>query len=135
MADSTPGVRDLSIPDDPNSEPEVRGNFPNTRWSLVLATRGGESKRAHEALAELCRNYWYPLYAYARRRGLSPHDAEDRTQDLFRSLIEHRSLQSVAPENGRLRSYLLASMKNAIAKAYRSQRTEKRGGGEVMASI
>jgi RNA polymerase sigma factor (sigma-70 family) len=135
MADSTSDDRDLRLPEDPTSEPGAGGNFPNTRWSLVLATRGGEGNRAQEALAELCRSYWYPLYAYARRRGLSPHDAEDRTQDLFRSLIEHRSLQSVSPENGRLRSYLLTSMKNAIAKVYRSQMTAKRGGGEVVASI
>lgn len=134
MADPT-AEDHVRLPEDDVSEPGPGGNFPNTRWSLVLATRGGESKKAHEALAELCRTYWYPLYAYARRRGLPPHDAEDRTQDLFRSLIEHGSLQLLAPENGRLRSYLLTSLKNAISKAYRSQMAEKRGGGETITSI
>jgi DNA-directed RNA polymerase specialized sigma24 family protein len=61
--------------------------FPTTRWSLVIAINRTDATSSLKALAELCEVYWYPLYAYARRRGLSPQDAEDRTQDMFRSLI------------------------------------------------
>src|SRR5438132_943789 len=93
----------------PSSE-QARDRFPNTRWSVVIAAQRGDGPIARKALERLCRDYWYPLYAYARRHGLTPHDAEDRTQDCFASLIELESLQSVTQERGRLRSFFLAAM-------------------------
>ncbi len=108
------------------------GNFPATRWSLVLAARGQDTILARRALGELCQSYWYPLYAFVRRQGLTPEDAEDCTQEFFHSLIERDSLQTVAPEAGRLRSFLLSSVRHHIVDAARRRTAQKRGGGAVV---
>src|SRR5678815_888511 len=84
--------------------------FFTTHWSLVLAAQG-QSPAAEKALEELCRIYWRPLYAFARRQGHKPEEARDLTQGLFQSLLTRRDLDAVRQEKGRLRSYLLVSFK------------------------
>ena len=102
--------------------------FATTRWSVVLAA-GGATPAAGEALAVLCRAYWYPLYTFVRREGKSAPDAQDLTQEFFARLIAKEWLGEVAPERGRFRSWLLAAMKHFLAKEWRDAHREKRGGG------
>ena len=90
------------------------GAFHPTRWTLVLAARGTDAL-ASRALEDLCRAYWYPLFAYVRRRGVSAHEAEDVVQSFFARLIEKRDLAAVAPEKGRFRSFLLAAIRNHLS--------------------
>jgi DNA-directed RNA polymerase specialized sigma24 family protein len=111
------------------------GEFPPTRWSLVLTAKSADTSTAQRAVAELCRTYWYPLYSYARRQGLSPEDAEDRTQEFFQSLIERNSLSSVDAERGKLRSFLLGGIKKSIITTHRRETAAKRGGGALVFSI
>lgn len=114
---------------DPVIPPDSRsGKFATTRWSLVRAT-GGNHPDASEALATLCRAYWYPLYAYVRRRGFQPADAQDRTQAFFAHLLEGERFQMADPERGRFRSFLLKSLQNFLSGQRRRNRAEKRGGG------
>ena len=109
----------------------VSRSFPPTRWSLVLAARDGSQKEAAAAVEAVCLMYWHPLYAYARRCGHGPHDAEDLTQEFFRSLLEKRWIEQADPEKGRLRSFLILAMKRFMAKEWRRVSTQKRGGGET----
>ncbi len=110
------------------------GAFATTQWSVVLAAHGGDS-HATAALGQLCERYWYPVYAFVRRQGHSPHDAQDFTQEFFARLIEKDWLADVAPERGRFRSWLLASMRNFLANEWNRQRTQKRGGGVAVLSL
>lgn len=106
--------------------------FATTHWSVVLKAGevpGDESARALDAL---CRGYWYPLYAYIRRLGHSPHDAQDLTQSFFAYLLEKRLLTRADPENGRFRSFLLGSLKNFMANEWRKQSAQKRGAGQTI---
>ena len=109
--------------------------FATTRWSVVLAAGADPSEQADRALAELCANYWYPLYAYVRRRGYEAEDARDLTQAFFAKLLEKKSLAAADPARGRFRSFLLTSMKNFLASEWRRQATLKRGGDEEVLSI
>ena len=124
------------MPDEslPSNPPDSSG-FPATRWSLVRAAREGDTSVARRALGEICQGCWYPLYAYARRRGLTPEDAEDCTQEFFRNLIARESLRTAAPEHGRLRAFLLAAMKRHMAGEYRKATAQKRGDGRPAVSI
>jgi RNA polymerase sigma-70 factor (ECF subfamily) len=106
-----------------------RRRFATTRWSLVLAAGGDPSEHADRALSELCADYWYPLYAYVRRRGYEAEDARDLTQAFFARLLEKRRLRAADPARGRFRSFLLASMKNFLTSEWRRQATLKRGAG------
>src|SRR6266446_8651404 len=90
--------------------------FVTTHWSVVL-TAQGRSPAADEALEKLCRTYWWPLYGFVRRNGCTPEEAQDLTQAFFARLLERRDLETVRQERGRLRSYLLASLKNFLSKA------------------
>lgn len=105
--------------------------FTTTHWSLVAAAGADEASltRARKALEELCRAYWYPLYAFVRYRGYSPDDAQDLTQSFFTRIIETGGLASADPERGRFRSYLLGAMKHFLANEWHRARTQKRGGG------
>jgi RNA polymerase sigma factor (sigma-70 family) len=104
--------------------------FAATRWTLVLtAARGNASSAAAVALGELCRVYWYPLYAFLRRRGHTPHDAEDLTQEFFAQLLARQFLAKVDREKGKFRSFLLASLKNFLADERDRAKAQKRGGG------
>lgn len=110
----------------------ARGSFPETRWSLVLAAGGGDDVHRREALAEICRLYWYPLYVYARRRGYTPEDAQDITQSFFAQLFELKVIERLGGgEKGRLRSYLLTAIQNWMTKDYRKKVALKRGAGTV----
>jgi RNA polymerase sigma factor (sigma-70 family) len=107
----------------------VSMTFAPTRWTIVLAAGRNDTARADAALAELCRTYWYPMYAYARRRGQTPHDAEDLTQAFFARLIEKDWLAPVRREKGRFRSFMLVAMKRFMADEWDKARAAKRGGG------
>ena len=102
--------------------------FTTTQWSVVLDAQS-ESPLAQEALEKLCRIYWWPLYGFVRRQGYSPEEAQDLTQGFFAMMLERKDFDVVRREKGRLRSYLLASLKNFLAKAHRRAMTIKRGEG------
>ena len=118
----------------PTSEPG-RGGFPPTHWSVVLTAGHGRSGDAAEALAELCRTYWYPLYAYARRSGRSPEDAQDLTQGFFEHLLESRLVASADATRGRFRSFLLQCFRNFMAAEHAKATRQKRGGGQPILSL
>jgi RNA polymerase sigma-70 factor (ECF subfamily) len=104
--------------------------FAATRWTLILsAARGSHTPLAAAALAELCRTYWYPLYAFLRRRGHDTHEAEDLTQAFFAHLLARQFLADVDREKGKFRSFLLASLKNFLADQRDRAQAQKRGGG------
>ncbi len=102
--------------------------FATTRWSLVLAAGNNADDDSDSALAELCTQYWSPLYAYARRRGYNADDARDLTQAFFVKLLENRDLQAADQTRGRFRTFLLAAMKNFISGQWRKDNAQKRGG-------
>jgi RNA polymerase sigma-70 factor (ECF subfamily) len=116
--------------------PGPRG-FATTHWSLIVAARPDEASqgRARRALEELCRTYWYPLYAYVRYRGYSADDAQDLTQSFFARIIEKGGFASADPERGRFRSYLLGAMKHFLANEWHRARARKRGGGERIVEL
>src|SRR5215467_12882406 len=103
--------------------------FTTTHWSVVLEAQG-ESPAAQEALEKLCRMYWRPIFAFLRRRGLPPAEAEDITQGFFAELLERRSLDAVRKEKGRLRSFLLGGLKYFLANQKRQAMAIKRGKGQ-----
>jgi len=107
--------------------------FPSTHWSVVFAAGRNEAEPqiAEAALAELCRGYWAPLYAFVRSRGHTVHDAQDLTQSFFAYLLEHKVYARANRQKGRFRSFLLASLKNFLADAADRERTLKRGGAHV----
>lgn len=109
--------------------------FATTHWSVVLAAGRQDTARAHLALEKLCQSYWYPLYAYVRRRGQSAHDAQDLTQAFFARLLERQSLAGADPERGRFRSFLLGAMNHFLADEWAKLRTQKRGGGQAILSL
>ncbi len=108
--------------------------FTTTQWSVVLAAQD-RSPAADEALEKLCRTYWWPLYGFVRRNGYRPEEAQDLTQGFFALLLERRGLDVVRREKGRLRSYLLVSLKNFLAKARRRELALKRGEGRSLVPL
>jgi RNA polymerase sigma-70 factor (ECF subfamily) len=104
--------------------------FATTRWTLVLESQG-ESPAAHEALEKLCRIYWRPIHTFVRRQGVTPEEAKDVTQGFFALILERKDFLSVRQEKGRLRSFLLASLKHFMANARRDATAIKRGGGQI----
>ncbi|HKM57174.1 MAG TPA: sigma factor [Chthoniobacterales bacterium] len=102
--------------------------FHTTRWSEILVAAQSQLPGSQAALSELCRLYWYPLYAFARRRGQGPHEAQDLTQGFFLHLLEHRALKQAQPLKGKFRSFLLASFQNFILDEASRARCLKRGG-------
>jgi RNA polymerase sigma-70 factor (ECF subfamily) len=111
-------------------EPSGPRAFTTTHWTLVSAARSDEASqtRAREALEELCRTYWYPLYAFVRSRGYSADDAEDLTQAFFTRIIESDGFAAADRERGRFRSYLLGAMKHFLANEWHRAKAQKRGG-------
>lgn len=95
---------------------------------MVLAAGRSDSTRAQSALSTLCQAYWYPLYAYVRRRGYSPHDAQDMTQEFFARLLEHNWLARASRERGRFRTFLLSALSHFLANEWDKARAQKRGG-------
>ncbi len=110
----------------------MKESFATTHWSLVLAAGKGAAAEAQNALAALCQTYWYPLYAYVRRQGHQPDDAQDLTQAFFAQLLEKHYLQSANPERGRFRSFLLTALKRFVSKEQNRERAKKRGGGRKL---
>jgi RNA polymerase sigma-70 factor (ECF subfamily) len=102
--------------------------FVTTRWSVVLAARDGDGRYAALAMETLCKTYWRALYAYARRHGLSPPDAEDVTQAFFARLLEKDYLKSVQPERGPFRAFLQMAFKRFLAKEHERESALRRGG-------
>lgn len=122
-------------PDDNPSARWNRQNFATTHWSLVLRAGHQDGPAATEALDKLCRAYWYPLYAFARRQSCNPEEAQDVTQEFFSRLLAKNHLQMADPNRGRFRSFLLASMKNLLANERRAAARQKRGGDILIFSL
>jgi len=110
------------------SSPLHEKGFVATRWSVVLQAGRESSPQAGAALETLCRTYWYPLYAFVRRQGYQPHDAQDLTQSFFARLLEKRSFGLADPRRGRFRSFLLKSLKNFLINEHQKLKVQKRGG-------
>lgn len=113
------------------NDPHAPRDFATTHWSLVVAAKPDavSRSRAREALEQLCRAYWYPLYAFVRYRGYSADDAQDLTQAFFTRLIETSGFALADPQRGRFRSYLLGAMKHFLANQWHRDQAWKRGGG------
>jgi RNA polymerase sigma factor (sigma-70 family) len=109
--------------------------FPSTHWSRVIAAGSRSSPESREALADLCKTYWYPLYAFVRRRGHDPHAAEDIVQGFFATLLEKDGLTTVDRAKGRFRSFLVAACSHFLANQLDYERRLKRGGGSVIVPI
>src|SRR5512145_1680203 len=107
-------------------------DFPTTRWTLVIAAADSRRTEARSALVSLCEGYWYPLYAYVRRRGYPADQAQDLTQEFFIRVLEGRYLDRADPEKGRFRSFILTSLKFFVADEEDRRRAHKRGGGVVV---
>lgn len=108
-----------------------RPAFVTTHWSVVLTAGRTDTTRAQAALAKLCQTYWYPLYAYIRRRGHSPEDAQDSTQEFFSRLLAGNWLSAADPAKGRFRTFLLTALNRFLANEWDHARAQKRGGGAV----
>lgn len=111
-----------------NSSAGRPGQFHTTRWSVVLLSAQSQVSGSKEALAELCKLYWYPLYGHIRRYGFSAHDAQDLTQGFFVDLLQHKALSRVDQQKGKFRSFLLASLQNFLSNEAQKARCLKRGG-------
>ena len=107
-------------------------HFPTTRWTLVIAAADPQRKDAHAALVSLCEGYWYPLYAFVRRRGYPPDQAQDLTQQFFIRVLEGRYLDRADPDKGRFRAFILTSLKFFLSDETDRVRALKRGGGNVL---
>jgi RNA polymerase sigma-70 factor (ECF subfamily) len=117
------------------AEPPSHPAFVTTHWSLVISAGRNDTPRARNALEKLCRNYWFPIYAFVRRQGHGPHDAQDLTQEFFARLLEKNQLAVADPAKGRFRSFLLASLKHFLANEWDKANARKRGGGQVLIPI
>ena len=121
----------------PDDERQTREavQFATTRWTIVLSAAQRSTPDSDAALETLCRIYWYPLYAYARRRGFSAEDAGDVTQEFFARLLEKHSLVAADRDKGKFRSFLLASLRHFLANEWDKANAQKRGGGRAPISI
>src|SRR6266852_715686 len=109
-----------------------RDEFPTTSWTLVVAAGDPQHQDCRDALARLCEHYWYPVYAYVRRRGYPEAEGQDLTQDFFVRILEGRYLDRADPNRGRFRSFLLNSCKYFVADQGDRERAQKRGGGAIL---
>jgi RNA polymerase sigma-70 factor (ECF subfamily) len=121
------------MPDSPERPPT--GQFPTTHWSRVLAAGDPRAPEARESLATLCHAYWYPLYAFIRRRGHSPDQAQDLTQDFFAMILERDVLARADPERGRFRAFLRTVCGRFLVNAYERTHAQKRGGARPILPI
>ena len=124
-----------AAPEKPITVSASAARFPPTLWSIVLEAAQGPSTRSRDALATLCRAYWFPLYAFLRRQGKSPHDAQDLTQAFLLHVVEKHTLTRAQPDKGRFRSFLLASLQYFIADERDKQNAKKRGGGAIFVAL
>ena len=111
------------------------GRFTTTHWSAVVRAGHAEATQAEEALSELCGTYWYPLYAFARRQGCQPAEAEDLTQGFFSRLFEKGFIANADQEKGRFRNFLLTLFKRFLANEWNRQHRQKRGGYQMAIPI
>ncbi|MBN1206597.1 MAG: sigma-70 family RNA polymerase sigma factor [Myxococcaceae bacterium] len=109
--------------------------FETTRWSLILTARQGTTPEAREALSALCEIYWYPLYAFIRRKGHAAEDASDRVQGFFARLLEKNQIAVADRQRGRFRSWLLASLQHYLANEWDRESALKRGGGQLLVPL
>lgn len=121
---------DTSQPGEPQ-----KSNFPPTRWSLVLRVAGSNENSAREALEEICRIYWSPVYSFLRQSGHQRQDAEDLTQGFFSELVAGNLLRTVSRERGHLRSFLLACLKRFLSREFQKAHAQKRGGNALTLSL
>lgn len=116
--------------------PERRSpSFATTHWSLVVKAGSHDTKQAHDALARLCQTYWYPLYAFVRRRGYFAEDAQDLTQEFLARLLEKNWVGDADKTKGRFRTFLLSAMKHFLADEWDKSRAQKRGGDMAFVSL
>lgn len=120
---------------DESAGPQGGAGFTTTRWSVVLAAARQESRQATAALETLCRSYWYPLYAYVRRRGCGPEDAQDLTQDFFVQLLRKNYPARADRAKGRFRTFLLHTLNQFLADQRERAAALKRGGGQVFLAL
>ena len=120
-----------------HSDTRTKSNhwFATTHWTVILQAKDGRSSEAGGGLAELCQTYWPPIYAYLRREGHSPADAEDLTQEFFVHLFEQDFLSHLHHQEGKFRSFLLTFLKNFLSDARDKSRSQKRGGGLTFISL
>lgn len=121
-----------------NRQPGVAGanpQFTTTRWSVILNARNEDEGLAREALEQLCRIYWFPLYAFTRRRGFGPEDAQDLTQGFFEQIIEKNYIQRADRQRGKFRTFLLTAFDHFLADEWDRSHRIKRGGGYTFASL
>ena len=118
-------------------EPSAKGSglFTTTRWSVVLAAGHQDGPLAADALEKLCRTYWYPLYAYVRRKGYAAHDAQDLTQAFFTRLMEKQALVHIQREGGKFRSFLLTALKHFLVNEWEHRRAKKRDAQQLVFSL
>ena len=109
--------------------------FATTHWSVVLSAGQGASTEANQALETLCRAYWYPLYAYVRRKGYDAHVAQDLTQEFFARLLSRKYLSVADRQKGKFRSFLLGSLEHFLAREWTKAHAQKRGGGKTVLSL
>ncbi len=122
---------DSTVPSSPASD----AWFGTTHWSVVLSARAADSPNSAAALETLCRTYWYPLYAYARRQGHPPPDAQDLAQDFFARLLQKHYLQAAARDKGKFRTFMLVAFKRFLANEWDRKHAQKRGGFAPVVSI
>jgi len=115
--------------------PDASRTFATTHWTLVLEAGRAGSSNALQALELLCAAYWYPLYAYVRRQGHGPHDAQDLVQQFFAGLLERNDLRLADRNRGRFRTFLLTSLQHFLINEWRKANREKRGGGRLVVSL
>jgi RNA polymerase sigma-70 factor (ECF subfamily) len=112
-----------------------RAVFATTHWSVVLEAGQEDSPKASDAMAQLCRTYWYPLYVYVRRKGYGAPDAQDLTQEFFARLLARNYLSAADRNRGKFRSFLLGSLEHFLAREWTKAHAQKRGGGQTVFSL
>ena len=120
---------------EPKPESGAGPQFAATSWTNVMAARQSGSPEGAAALEKLCRAYWYPLYAYLRRKGHDPHQAQDLNQEFFYRLLKENFLGAVDRKRGRFRSFLLAALNHFLSNQRDFERAAKRGGGQPILSL
>ena len=131
----SPAILDSAMGDSDerrDSVPAGARQFVTTRWTIVLSAGRGDTTHAQAALAELCQLYWCPLYAYLRRRGYAPHDAQDLTQEFLARLIEKHKLAGLTRDRGRFRSFLLTALNHFLTDEWKRDQAQKRGAHRIV---
>jgi len=122
--------------DEPSAAvPDEKRQFPSTHWSVVLSAGKVDWQDARNALNQLCQSYWYPVYAYIRRRVPNLHESQDLTQEFFTHLIEKSTISAADRHKGRFRTFLLTALKSFLANQWQKGQAQKRGGGQTVLSL